>query len=200
MSASGTHFHTRPAVNDEPSTAEWPALMARAQAGDQVAYNRLLKAMVPALRSIARRQISDDGLLEDVVQDALLVIHRIRHTYDPSRPILPWVTAIATARAIDALRSRGRRLRREVKDDESLLGQTDATADAHLEGGSMRSELIELLDRLPVRQRRIVEMVSLKEMSLSEAASASSLSISAVKALLHRALTKLRRYGVHDRG
>ena len=51
----------------------WPALMARAQAGDQAAYNQLLKAMVPAIRALVRKKIANDALVEDVIQELSLI-------------------------------------------------------------------------------------------------------------------------------
>lgn len=163
--------------------------MASAQDGDQAAYCRLLKAIVPAVRGMARRHIyQDDALLEDVVQDVLLTVHRIRHTYDPGRPFLPWLSAIVSARAIDALRARGRRQSWEVIDEEAVL----AHPAAHDEPAA-RQQLDDLLGRLPDRQRRMVELVHLREMSLAEAAAASSTTLSAVKSVLHRAFNTLRQ-------
>jgi len=52
-----------------------------------------------------------------------------------------------------------------------------------------------LLSRLPSRQRRMVELVHLCEMSLAEAAAASSTTLAAVKSVLHRAFTTLRKNG-----
>ena len=179
-------------------SAEWPAWMARAQGGDQAAYNRLLKAMVPLIRKVARRRIDDPALIEDVVQDTLLTIHRVRATYDPSRPILPWISAIAASRAIDALRKRGRRLAREVHDDDALNAYADDAAPADDAGHAQ--DIRDRLSRLPDRQREMVEMVHLREMSLNDAAKHSQLSIGAVKSLLHRALVRLRQTGADDHG
>lgn len=171
--------------------SEWPEWMKRAQGGDRAAYNRLLKAMVPLIRSMVRRRIDDPTLIEDVVQDTLLTIHRVRDTYDPARPILPWISAIATARAIDALRKRGRQRLREIQDDDAMMAHADDAQpmDEAGHGQTVRG----LLQTLPHRQRDMVEMVHLREMSLNDAALNSRMSISAVKALLHRALTRLRR-------
>lgn len=168
--------------------------MVRAQDGDQAAYCRLLKAIVPVIRGMARRQIhQDDALLEDVVQDVLLTVHRVRHTYDPGRPFLPWLSAIVSARVIDALRARGRRQSWEVVDEEAVFEHADPSvseADGKL---AAHQQLDGLLSRLPDRQRRTVELVHLCEMSLVEAATASSMTLSAVKSVLHRAFTTLRQ-------
>lgn len=167
----------------------WAALMARAQAGDRAAYNQVLKAMVPAIRAFVRRKIHDDALTDDVIQETLLAIHRVRHTYDPHRPILPWIAAIAAARSIDALRQRGRN--QEVQDDEAL---SERMADMH-DDATGDDELARYLGTLPTRQREVVESVHLREQTLAQAAAESNLSVSAVKSLLHRAMTNLRKYG-----
>ncbi|TFW29078.1 sigma-70 family RNA polymerase sigma factor [Duganella callida] len=173
--------------------------MVRAQDGDQLAYARLLKAVVPVIRALVRRQIhQDDALVEDVVQEVLLAVHRVRQTYDPGRPFLPWLAAIASARAIDALRARGRRQCWEVIDEDAVLAHPDESASGGLEQLAVAQQVDSMLSRLPARQRRMVELVHLGEMSLVEAASTSSMSLSAVKSVLHRALTTLRRNGNAD--
>jgi RNA polymerase sigma-70 factor (ECF subfamily) len=168
--------------------------MVRAQDGDQAAYCRLLKAIVPVIRGMARRRIyQDEALLEDVVQDVLLTVHRVRHTYDPDRPFLPWLSAIVSARAIDALRARGRRQSWEVIDEEAVFAHADGAAPDAQGELAAGQQVDDLLSRLPDRQRRMVELVHLCEMSLAEAAAASSTTLGAVKSVLHRAFTTLRQ-------
>src|SRR6266567_1566737 len=93
---------------------DWSILMARAQSGDGEAYRRLLIDIAPYLSSLARRHHRDPGDVQDTVQDVLLTVHAIRHTYDPHRPFGPWLVAIAKRRIIDRLRSQGRTRGREV--------------------------------------------------------------------------------------
>lgn len=175
----------------------WPELMTKAQAGDRHAYTQLLRAIVPAIRAIVRRQVFDPALVEDVIQDVLLTVHRVRHTYDPDCPFLPWLMAITQARTVDALRHHGRTLRRETDTEEAL---TNVAAVESVEHQDEQEELALILNRLPARQRQIVEHIHLQEMTLAQAASRHNLTISAVKSLLHRAITNLRRMGAnHDR-
>ncbi|WP_052284645.1 sigma-70 family RNA polymerase sigma factor [Kluyvera genomosp. 1] len=173
----------------------WPSLMASAQAGDSDAYTQLLRAIVPVIRAMVRKQIADSVLVDDVIQDVLLAVHRVRHTYDPACPFLPWLMAITQARTVDALRKRGRHWLREADEEQAVEPAAEHSPD-HDE----QEELALILDQLPSRQRQIVEHIHLQEMSLAEAAARNNLSISAVKSLLHRALTNLRRMGAnHDR-
>ncbi|WP_300760006.1 sigma factor-like helix-turn-helix DNA-binding protein, partial [Janthinobacterium sp.] len=51
-----------------------------------------------------------------------------------------------------------------------------------------------LLSHLPDRQRQMVELVHLSDMSLAEAATSSNMTLSAVKSVLHRAFITLRRH------
>ncbi len=170
---------------------KWPHLMELAQSGDQQAYTCLLRSLVPVIRSLARRWIADEVLVEDVIQDVLLTLHRVRHTYDPTAPFLPWLMAICHARAVDALRRRGRHRQREVQ--EESLDTEGVVSDG--EADYAYADLSSLLAQLPERQRQVVENVHLQEMTLAETALNSNLTVSAVKSLLHRALTNLRRLG-----
>jgi len=187
--------NSRIVSSDLPPEGEWPDLMRRAQDGDQAAYRLVLRAVLPAIRKVARRRIADAGLAEDTVQDTLLTIHRLRHTYDPARPLMPWVATIASARSIDVLRRSGRARRFEVMDEAAMLAAADPGAGDPGEAMGHEGEVARLLGRLPQRQRMMVEMVKLREMSLDDAAEASLMSVSAVKSLLHRALVRLREYG-----
>jgi RNA polymerase sigma-70 factor (ECF subfamily) len=186
-----------------PSTAEpalWPALMAKAQDGDAQAYRLLLGSVMPAIQSAVRRRVFDEALAEDVVQDTMLTLHRVRHTYDPARPMMPWIAAIAATRAIDALRRQGRTQRREVWDETVLAAELDPHAVARMEDFGAQDEVASLLARLPARQRQAVELVKLQQMSLDHAAQATSQSVPALKALLHRAFARLRQDGAGGRG
>jgi RNA polymerase sigma-70 factor, ECF subfamily len=169
--------------------------MRRAQDGDRAAYALVLRAMIPAIRSYARRRIFDEILVEDVIQDTLLTLHKMRHTYDPDRPILPWLATITSARAIDALRRSGRVRRRETTDELALAAAVDDMSAMPTEALGTAHEVERLLGVLPERQRRIVEMVKLQEMTLDDAAAEARTSVAAVKSLLHRAVASLREHG-----
>lgn len=176
-----------PAVHD----IDWTILMARAQDGDAVAYLRLLEEVTPYLRSLAARRHRDRSDIEDAVQDVLLTVHSIRHTYDPARPFGPWLVAIANRRFVDRLRRQGRARAREApltKEHETFLDPQ-----ANLEERSDRRRLEGAIDNLPPMQRQAIRLLKLKEMSLKEAATASGMSIASLKVATHRALISLRK-------
>jgi RNA polymerase sigma factor (sigma-70 family) len=183
-----------PTAEPERDSAEddWSKLMAESQAGDREAYRRLLQSILPYLRSLARRAGLAADEIEDAVQDVLLTLHSIRHSYDPARPFAPWLAAVARHRLIDRRRRVFRRVQRETPlDDEA---ETLAAAPTYLpETASEVRRLKTAIAALPPGQRQAVEMLKLKEMSLKEASAASGQSISALKVAMHRALLRLRR-------
>jgi RNA polymerase sigma factor (sigma-70 family) len=172
---------------------ERAAWMAAAQGGDRRAYERVLASSVPLIRSVARRQGVVVDLLDDVVQETLLTVHRVRHTYDPSRSYDAWLSALAGRRAIDALRSQGRRGSREVHDEHAYDTHADiddATAATEREQEARR--LREAIAALPPGQREAVEQLGLKEQSLAEASAQTGRQTGALKVNLHRAMKALR--------
>lgn len=176
----------------------WSALMAAAQDGDRRAYDRLLREIVPFLRGVARRRLRGEADAEDAVQDALLTIHQIRHTYDPARPIRPWLGAIAERRALDRVRSLGRRAAREEEltdlHHETLPGAATNDGESRLQARDIRAAVADL----PPGQRQAIELLKLEELSLAEASSRTGQSVTALKVATHRAILALRRRIVGD--
>jgi Sigma-70 region 2 len=84
---------------------QWSRLMAAAQDGDAGACQKLLHDITPLLRRVAARRLDRTPAadVEDVVQDVLLSVHAVRHTYGPARPFLPRLMAIARYRLADAV-------------------------------------------------------------------------------------------------
>src|SRR5205807_1855986 len=81
-------------VVDERSVrrARW---MECVQKGDREAYRARLDDVGPPLLAFLRRRVADPHEVEDIHQETLIALHRARHTYDPARPLEPWLFAIA---------------------------------------------------------------------------------------------------------
>jgi RNA polymerase sigma factor (sigma-70 family) len=169
-------------------------LMAAAQRGDAAAYQTLLRGCVPVIVASARRQGVVPDRIEDVVQEVLLTVHRARATYDPARPFLPWLRAIAQRRAIDSLRRNGRHAAREVHDPIAYEGHAEENPepDEALDGQVRSQVLRDSIATLPPGQRQAVERMGLRGETLEEAAAETGRSKGALKVNLHRAIRALR--------
>lgn len=168
-------------------------LMVAAQAGDQTAYRAVLSAVVPIIRRVARAIGVQPPSIDDVVQDTLLSMHRLLHTYDPSRPFGPWLNSIARRRSIDVLRSRGRRAKREVHAPIAYDNHPEETD--RFTAVEMREDTERLrpaIDALPESQREAVKLLGLDGYSLAESAELSGKTKTALKVSFHRAIKSLR--------
>jgi RNA polymerase sigma-70 factor (ECF subfamily) len=182
---------------DTPRELDWSILMARAQDGDRAAYQRLLEEITPYLRARVRRWHRDMWDIEDTVQDILLTLHAIRHTYDPARPFAPWLVGIASRRAIDRLRRHGRTIQRETELDSEH--EAAAAPPPEFDSTLDRRHLESAIEQLPPVQQKAVNLLKLKEMSLKEASVETGLSVASLKMATHRALRSLREM-LGDRG
>jgi|SRR5205085_2679678 len=167
-------------------------LMRLAQDGDRVAYRRLLTQVAPLLRQWLKRRFLPDPEVEDIVQDVLLSVHAARATYDWRRPFLPWLMAIARNRAADAARRHGRRKAREVAVEQYPETSEDQATNMIEKVYGDPEALRTAMNKLPEGQRKAIELVKLREMSLKQAAAASGMSIGALKVATHRATRTLR--------
>ena len=172
--------------------ADWSRWMAAAQDGDRAAYERLLKDCLPFLRAIAGRYHRAPDRREDVVQDILLTLHRVRHTYDPARPFSHWLATLARRRAIDALRRRGRTEKIEVFDAFAYETFSDPAANKAMSARDEAPALQNAIASLPEGQRQALELLKLRELSLAEASQLTGKSVSALKVNVHRAIKALR--------
>lgn len=200
MSDAVLRFGFAPPVSgaDAPlGEARWSGLMAAAQAGDSRAYTALLREVTPRIRAICRARLRDPQEAEDAVQDTLMTVHALRHTYDPARPFGPWLSTIAARRAVDRLRRHGRTAGREsaIDDLPEAAAAVAPEAEARLAARHLRDAVAEL----PESQRTALRLAKLEDLPLSEASARSGLSVGALKVATHRALHTLRRrFGVAE--
>jgi len=172
----------------------WSQLMANAQNGDQSAYADLLREILPVLRAVARRQHQNFERAEDVVQEVLLTIHRVRHTYDPKRSFRGWVFTIARRRSVDALRKTGRLARFEESAEQDVIEASPSPVPEENPFEDLEPGLARAVAALPPGQRQAIELVKLRELSLAEAAAHSGVSAGALKVAVHRAMKTLREH------
>ena len=163
------------------------ALLLKGLKGDQASYAAFLRQLTPILRRvIARRIIGAD--VEDVLQEVLISLHKARHTYDGSRPVMPWVIAIARFRMTDHLRKHYTSRRHQTVDISTLENiLTDVT-----DTGDDRESIDELLQDVPDRERKILTLMHVEGYTAKQVAAQLSMKESAVKVAAHRAVKKIR--------
>ena len=170
-------------------------LMTQYQRADAAALDELVRRISPPLLRYFRASSLGRSDPEDLLQDCWLRIHRSRHTYRASEPVLPWIYTIARRTSLDAYRKRRRLESREVL-VETLPETVQPRADAAASGAEAIEELIA---GLPESQREVIVMLKIAGMSLEEVARATSSTVGSVKQKAHRAYTALRHALGKDR-
>jgi len=182
---------------EEEAEARWSALMTAAQDGDADAYRRLLEDLLPVVAHLVRSRLFDSSSVDDVVQNALLKMHRARHTFRPERPFGPWMRAIVRNATIDHLRQVRRRLEREANVESIELIQ-DPKSGCEPERNELSCELARMLAKLPPGQRQAVELIQVNGLSVAEASGRVGISPGALKLRAHRGYRALRERMMHQ--
>lgn len=157
-------------------------LMLASQRGDRQAYLALLGLAVPLLQRFFRRRVAESAL-DDLVQDTLMALHRKRDSWDPSRPFLPWLSAIARYRWVDHLRRHYAAAEQELVDVHGV--------DSDEAGIFARFGCERLLSQLPAPQAAAIRVTRIEGLSTAEAAARLGQSESLIKVNVHRGLKKL---------
>jgi len=167
-------------------------LVIRAQAGETVAFEILADTHREALRNQARRMLRDPEDANDAVQESLLKALRAIKSFQPGRPVLPWLMRICTNCCVDALRHRRMTPDSLEKHEYALTDPDDspaADAENKLDGEVVRAAV----ERLPVRYRTIIFRRHFRQMEVCEIATALNKPEGTIKSWLFRARALLRK-------
>ena len=181
-------------VDDREPTDE--ALLGRVTARDQAAFEALYLRHADLVYSIALRVVADPGIAQDVAQEVFLRIWRQPELCDVTRGrFLSWVMSIARNRAVDEVRSRGRRRLREVPTSPGADDPADPHAvDPQLaaQHAAEREEVRRALQSLPNEQRLTIELAYFGGMTQQEMASVLDTPLGTIKTRVRLAMKKLR--------
>ena len=177
----------------ETREESWAGAMRAERRGDAVAYRRLLDEIAGVLRRIIRARLARLGLngsnTEDLIQEVLIGLHTKRHTWDESRPFLPWLHAILRYKLTDATRQ----WRREARylSDQPLDDWAEIFAAPEEDPDRALVDVERHVEALPESQREVVRALALDGASVRETAQRLGRSEGAVRVTLHRALARL---------
>jgi RNA polymerase sigma-70 factor (ECF subfamily) len=163
-------------------------LMVSYQQGDFAAAALLIEHVSPRLYRFFVAQSLSRIDADDLLQETWLRIHKVRHTYRPGEPALPWFYAIARHIRIDHFRKSIRAAAGE-REFHSMSGEDSMPPPDQSGAGTLPAWLAPLSES----QREIITMLKVEGMSLEEVARATSSTVGSVKQKVHRAYKKLRQ-------
>jgi len=179
-------------MKTEQSDAE---LARRCRRGDPDAWRLLVRRVSPLVYRIAVRVLGHGPEAEDAGQEALLRVHRSFGTFDPTRPLAPWVARVTYNVCLKQL-ARRKRPGGPTDDPEqvALLPDTIMQSPEALVAESEAGALVgAALERLTPEDRVLVTLTYQDGLSNSEVAEAMDMPIGTVKTRLSRARARMRR-------
>ena len=154
------------------------------------AFDALYEALASRIRRYLLSLCRDAALADDLTQDTFLQMHRSRRTYQPGRPVTPWVFAIARHVYLMNRRATARRLRFEetvaadTRSNEPIHDDARALADADQVKHALRG--------VPADQREALLMHHVHGWSFAEIAARLGIRVNAAKTRAFRGVRRMR--------
>ena len=183
----------RPTLPD----AELIALLDRIAAKDPAALKTLYDRTAGKLYGLALRVVGQREAAEDVLQEAFVSIWRVAGDYRESlSPPMAWLCLVVRSRGLDALRRRtaDRAQLTQAFDEvmEATLPGQEADPMDTTEASEQARALHGCLAQLEQRQREVVSLAYLRDLSHGELAAQLRLPLGTVKTWIRRGLEQLR--------
>lgn len=177
-------------------------LLALFRKGQRDVFGALVRRYQRELFGYLRRYLGDADLADDVFQTTFVQVFSKAGQFEAGRPVRPWLYAIATNQAIDAMRKVGRRPtvsleQTEVESDGEHRGLLDileareSDPFEHADAAETRLMVRACVDRLPEFLRSVVVMAYYQGLKYQDIADALKIPLGTVKSRLHAALIKL---------
>ncbi len=167
-------------------------LHRRSAAGEAGAWRELIRRHSPAIFRLSLRMLRSPEEAEDASQDVFARMYGSFDSYDPARPMGPWVSRITYNVCLSRIAKKGRMPQSDLDLERFEAATTDP------EVATARSErhaaLSDAVDSLPVQDRVLLTLRYREGMTQAEVAESVGMPLGTVKVRLHRARTKLRRH------
>jgi len=193
----------RPADAALADRTDWPdeTLMLAILERDQHAFAVLYDRYVDLVYSAAYRILGDPGLAEDTTQDVFVRLWRRPETFIAERGrFISWLMSVTRNRALDEVRARGRRWKREggplgdpVESAEPVFHAAALDPGATAELNEERLAVRRALNELPPEQRRALELAYFGGLTQQEIAAVLREPLGTIKTRIRLGMQKLRR-------
>jgi RNA polymerase sigma factor (sigma-70 family) len=190
-------MHHNPRMHLEPD-AQLMSLIDRVAARDEAALKALYELTSSKLYGLSLRVVRNSEWAEDALQDTFLQIWRTAPDYRASlSPPMAWLGLIVRSRSLDLLRRRKaeREHLTDSMDDamaETLEGDSPNPMDTSL-ASQQAWALHQCLGKLENKQREVVSLAYLRDLSHGELAQQLQLPLGTVKTWIRRGLDQLRQ-------
>lgn len=177
-------------------------LVARLRAGDDEAFEQVVRTYSGRLLAVTRRILGNDEDARDAVQDAFLSAFRSLDRFEGGSLLSTWLHRIAVNAALMKLRTRRRKPEESIenllpvyKDDghhQERFSSWTEPVDVSMTRAENRALVRRCIEELPDTYRTVLVLRDIEELDTEDTARALGISGNAVKIRLHRARQALR--------
>ncbi len=182
--------------NIVPVTSATDALIERCLAGDQVAWDEIVRAHWRKVFNLAYKFVGRHDEAEDLTQDIFLKIFKALHTFDRRANFQTWLISISRNLCIDhyrSVRKERETMAREVDAADLMPVSRERGPHGELEQIDLRHLIREALSSLPPALKQAVMLRDLQEFSYQEIADQLGLPEGTVKSRINRGRLELAR-------
>ncbi len=162
--------------------------------GDEKAFVSIIKKYKTRLTRLAWSVVRNEDDAMDVVQDSFIKIYRKLHSFRGASKLYTWLYRIVMNHAIDYVRKRPRAVILPV--DELLREPPEKDKsnrpDFKLLNDELHTKIFEAVDKLPEKQKQVVLLREVEDLSYNEIAETLGCSVGTVMSRLYYAREKLR--------
>ena len=173
------------------------ALIDRVALADEKALRELYELTSSKLYGVAVRVVTNREWAEDVLQEAFINIWKIAGDYKATlSPPMAWMALVVRSRGLDFLRRRASERANRMQELDDVISDTVAGDSPNPMDVAQASEqakaLHNCLSQLDNKQREVVSLAYMGDLSHGELAEQLKLPLGTVKTWIRRALMQLR--------
>jgi len=174
---------------DGPSEAE---LARRCRRGDPLAWREVVRRFTPLVYRLAFGMLRSQSEAEDATQEVFLRMHRSFDTFDPTRPMAPWVARTAYHACLRRLEPARRRPSGGAEELEAIEDLARPSPEQEVERREALGLLWRALADLPAQDRALLDLRYREGLSDAEVSEATGMPVNTVKTRIFRARARLR--------
>jgi len=174
----------------DADSADEAALLRRVAAGDRLAFETLYRGYFPRLTRFLERVIRRPHTVEEVLNDAMLVVWRKADTFNGQSKVSTWIFSIAYRKALKAVK----KFDEPVESDDQEFESTQPGPETMLMHRQRCALVLSQIGRMSAEHRAVIELTYFHGYAYKEIAQIMDCPVDTVKTRMFHARRRLRQF------
>lgn len=174
----------------DDASAHEAALLQRIAAGDGLAFDTLYRGYFPRLTRFLERVMRRPHAVEEVLNDAMLVVWRKAGTFNGKSKVSTWIFSIAYRKALKAIK----RFDDPVESDDQVVESTLPGPESQMMHKQRAALLLQQIGRMSAEHRAVIDLTYYHGCAYQEIAQIMECPVDTVKTRMFHARRRLRQF------